>query len=141
MGGAPSIGAIAGFMALFGLSQRGPILLITRLEDLAVTGHAHWSHETVLRATQDRSSPLLVSTILVIVALLPFAVRAGAAGHEIVGPMAIVVIAGLAASALANLFAAPVMLFRLWRPGLARLSRGHRTHGPDSDSGQGQIVT
>jgi Cu/Ag efflux pump CusA len=125
MGGAPSIGAMAGLIALFGLSQRGAILLITRLEDLVVAGRAPWSFETVAKASRDRLDPLLISTALIVVVLAPFAVQAGAAGNEFIGPMAIVIIAGLITSALASALLSPILLYALWRPGLARLSRGH----------------
>lgn len=126
MGGAPSVGAIAGLIALFGLSQRGAILLITRLEDLVVVGHAPWTLETVVQASRERLNPMLTTAGLVVLALAPFALRAGAAGHEIVGPMAIVIIAGLITSTLASAFLLPILIFGLWRPGLARLGRMHR---------------
>jgi CzcA family heavy metal efflux pump len=134
MGGAPSVGAIAGFIALLGLSMRSAILLITRLEDLVVSGHAPWSFATVVQATRERINPLSMSAILVALGLMPFAVRANAAGHEILGPMAIVIIAGLVTSTLASLFLLPVLIFSFWRPGLARLARRHRTTNASSPS-------
>jgi len=122
VGGEPSVGAMAGFIALLGLSMRGAILLITRVEDLVAGGGASWSFAAVARATRERVEPLAMSAILVALALAPFALRPGAAGHEILGPMAIVIIAGLAASLAASLFVTPVLIYSLWRPGRPRLS-------------------
>jgi CzcA family heavy metal efflux pump len=127
MGRAPSVGAIAGFIALLGLSMRGAILLISRLEELVVDGHAPWSFATVAQATRERLEPMLMSAVLVVLGLAPFAARIGAAGHEIVGPMAVVIVAGVVTSALGGLLLTPVLVFAFWRPGLARLARQRRT--------------
>ena len=40
MGGVLSVGAIVGFIALFGLSMRSAILLFSALEDLVLSGQA-----------------------------------------------------------------------------------------------------
>jgi CzcA family heavy metal efflux pump len=129
LGGVISVGPIAGLLALFGLSIRGAILLISRLEELVIERRRPWAFETVVQASQERLQPLLLSSGVVALALGPVALQAGRGGFEILGPMALVIIAGLLSGALAALFITPLLTFLIWRPGYARLARGHRTSG------------
>ena len=128
-GGVLTVGAIAGFVALFAISMRGGILLFSRLEDAILTEHAHFSAETVAAVTRDRLTPLLMTALLVALAVLPFAVQAGDAGRELLGPMAMVILGGLVAGTLAALFILPAMILAFWRPGYARRARGHHHAG------------
>jgi CzcA family heavy metal efflux pump len=127
MGVGLSVGPIAGFIALFGVSMRNAILLISRIEDLVLTRRAHWSFATVVQATGERAAPLVMSAVLSALGLAPLALLAGRGGFEILGPMAVVILAGLLTGTLASLFLAPVLIFTFWRPGYARLARSHRT--------------
>ena len=125
MGGLLSMGAIVGFIALFGLSMRSGILLFSRLEDVVLTHQAGWSRETVVRVTRDRLTPLLMTSLLVALSLAPFAVHAGDAGRELLAPMAIVILGGLVTGTLASLFILPAMILVFWRPAYARRARRH----------------
>jgi Cu/Ag efflux pump CusA len=123
LGGVVTLGVIAGLVALLGLSMRNAILLIDRAEALALEDGEAWGLAIVARATSERLAPLAASTLLVALALAPIAVQAGAAGMEIVGPMAVVIIAGLITGAIGDLIALPIALLRLWRPGLGTSRR------------------
>jgi Cu/Ag efflux pump CusA len=125
MGGVASVGAIVGFIALFGLSMRSAILVFCRLEDLVLSGRAQWSLQTVIQAVRERLTPLLMTTLLVALGLTPLALHAGEAGREILGPMAIVILGGLVTGALGSLFVLPAIILALWRPGDARRARRH----------------
>ena len=125
MGGVLSLGAIVGFIALFGLSMRGAILLFAELEERLLARQAPWSLETVIAATRDRLPPVLLSALLVALALAPLAIQADEPGREILGPMAIVILGGLATSTIGVLFALPAIILALWRPGWARRARRH----------------
>jgi len=123
MGGVLSVGAIAGFVALLGLSIRSAILLISQIEDRMLIHPAAWSLETVIASAADRASPLVITALLVAVSLAPLAVQAGQAGREILGPMALVILGGLATGTLANLLILPILTFVFWRPGYGRRAR------------------
>ncbi len=125
MGGVLSTGALAGFFALFGVSMRGAILLFGRLETLILSHQAPWSLETVIRASRERLTPVLMTTALLALGLAPLALDAGQAGREILGPMALVILGGLVTGTLANLVILPAMIHALWRAGYARLARRH----------------
>jgi len=125
MGGVLSVGAIVGFIALFALSMRNGILLFSRLEDLILTHQAPWSPQTVVRATRERLTPLLMTALLVALSVAPFAIHAGDAGRELLAPMAIVILGGLVTGTLASLFILPAMILTFWRPAYARRARRH----------------
>jgi Cu/Ag efflux pump CusA len=125
MGGVMSVGAIVGFIALFGVSMRGAILLFCRLEDLVLSHQAQWSRATVVTATRERLTPVLMTALLAGLSLAPLAFHAGEAGREILGPMAIVIIGGLITGTLGSLFVLPAMICVFWRPGYARRARRH----------------
>lgn len=128
LGGVLSIGVIAGLIALFGLSLRHAILLTDRLDAMVLAEHAPWSWATVERAAHERLSPILVTSALIALALAPLAVHAGAPGREVLGPMAIVILCGLATSVVGSLFVLPILAHRFWRPGYGR--RAKRAEAP-----------
>jgi CzcA family heavy metal efflux pump len=131
MGGVLSLGALIGFFALFGLSARTAALLITRVDELVSVRGAPWSMETVRRAAHDRFSPMAISAVIVCAGLLPLAVRADTPGHEILGPMAFVILGGVLTSTLMGLLLLPTVVHRVWRP---------RPTAP-SAAGEGQTQT
>ena len=133
-GGLFSLGAMVGLITLFGLSIRSAILLISRAEDLALEGEGSWSLEAVARAAGERAVPLLMTSLLVILALAPLALHGAAAGREILGPMALVIIAGQITAALGNLLLLPILVFAFWRPDPRR--RARRQGDPASANGQ-----
>jgi Cu/Ag efflux pump CusA len=116
MGGALSIGAVIGFIALIGISMRGAILLICRVEDLMTADSAEWSLDTLVAATRDRLTPVLMTAVLMALVLAPLALHAGEAGREILGPMAIVILGGLITGTASTLIVLPAMILALWRP-------------------------
>jgi CzcA family heavy metal efflux pump len=126
--GVLSVGAIGGFVALFGLSLRSAILLCDRLEHLVLDHRAGWSLSTVLSAARQRLTPILMTALLAALSLAPLAFGAGRPGREILGPLAIVVLGGLVTGTLANLVVLPTMILAFWRPGYARRGRRPRDH-------------
>jgi len=128
IGGVFSLGAMVGLITLFGLSLRSAILLIARAEDLALERETPWSLETVARAAGERAVPIIMTSLLVILAVAPLAIQADGAGREILGPMAIVIIGGQITAVLANLLILPILVFVFWRPDPGR-RRGHHAAG------------
>ena len=115
-GGVLTLGALAGFVALLGLSVRNAMLLVSRLQALAARPDSAWSPDMVWAAAEDRFSPILITTCLIILALAPMALRGGQAGGEVLGPMAGVVLGGLATGTAFALLVLPTLAARWWRP-------------------------
>jgi len=115
-GGSLSLGAMVGFVALFGMAARNTILLISHYEHLVIIEGQRWSPATALRGAEERLTPVLLTALLTALALLPVALQAHEPGHEIEGPMAIVILGGLVSSTLVSLVLVPPLAARWLRP-------------------------
>jgi Cu/Ag efflux pump CusA len=111
-GGTLSLGAMVGFIALFGIAARNTILLISHYEHLISVEGQPWSLATALRGAQERLTPVLLTALLTALALLPVALQSHQPGHEIEGPMAVVILGGLVSSTLVGLVLVPPLAAR-----------------------------
>ncbi len=107
-----SIGSLVGFVTLFGIAARNAILLIAHVGHLVTAEDAQWSLPTVLRGTRERLVPILMTALVTALGLLPLALGSGEAGREVQGPMASVILGGLATSTLMTLLVLPVLIWR-----------------------------
>ena len=115
-GGRMGFGEAAGLIALFGLSARGAMLLLARVEELVLRRGRDWSAATVVEAAGDRLLPILAAALCVGVGLLPLILLDRQAGAEILRPMAGVILAGLLTGSAFSVLVLPVLVHRLWRP-------------------------
>jgi CzcA family heavy metal efflux pump len=107
-----SIGSLVGFVTLFGVVARNAILLIAHLGHLMAVEGEQWSLPTVLRSTRERLVPILMTALVTALGLLPLALGSGEAGREVQGPMASVILGGLATSTLMTLVVLPILIWR-----------------------------
>jgi CzcA family heavy metal efflux pump len=114
-GGSLSIGSLVGFVTLFGISMRNSIMLISHYEHLVREEGAAWNLETVIRGASERVIPILMTALVTALGVLPLALGSGEAGREIEGPMAIVILGGLATSTIMNLLVLPALCAWLGR--------------------------
>jgi CzcA family heavy metal efflux pump len=117
-GGTLSLGAMVGFVALFGMAARNTILLVSHYQHLVTTEGARWDLATALRGAEERLTPVLLTALLTALALLPVALQSNEAGHEIEGPMAIVILGGLVSSTFVSLILIPPLAARWLHPAL-----------------------
>jgi Cu/Ag efflux pump CusA len=117
-GGTLSLGAMVGFVALFGMAARNTILLISHYDHLVYEEGQTWSLELALRGAEERLTPVLLTALLTGLALLPVALRLRQPGHEIEGPMAVVILGGLVSSTLVSLLLIPPLAARWLRPNI-----------------------
>lgn len=110
-----SLGALVGFITLFGVAARNSILLISHLDQLIEEEGRDWSVDTVLLATRERVTPILMTALVTGLGVLPLAISTGQAGREIQGPMAIVILGGLITSTIASLVLLPSLAWRYGR--------------------------
>jgi len=71
--------------------------------------------ETAVRGARERFTPILMTALVTGLGLLPLAVQSGKAGREIEGPMAAVILGGLATSTVLNLLVLPSLALRFGR--------------------------
>lgn len=114
-GGSLSLGAMVGFVALFGMAARNTILLISHYDHLVSAEGEAWNIAAALRGAEERLTPVLLTALLTGLALLPVAVQMHQPGHEIEGPMAVVILGGLVSSTLVSLLLVPPLAARWLR--------------------------
>ncbi len=119
-GGTANLGALVGFVTLFGITTRNSIMLVSHAEHLVLKEGFAWNHATARRAAEERLVPILMTATVTSLALLPLALGAHAPGREIEGPMAIVILGGLLSSTILNLLLLPTLLIRHGRFASAR---------------------
>jgi Cu/Ag efflux pump CusA len=115
-GASISIGALVGFVALFGISSRNTIMLIAHYEHLVQQEGMSWSRYAVLRGARERLTPILMTATVTALGLLPLAIGSGEAGREVEGPMAVVILGGLLSSTFLNLMIVPALAHRYLSP-------------------------
>ena len=110
-----SVGALVGFVTLFGITMRNSIMMISHFEHLVEVEGRTWNLDTALRGASERLIPVLMTAIVTALGLLPLAIGAGEAGREIEGPMAIVILGGLITSTALNLLVLPAFAWKWGR--------------------------
>lgn len=107
-----SLGALVGFVTLFGISTRNSVMLMSHYQNLVASEGRLWDLETAVSGAVDRLTPILMTALVTGIGLLPLALGAAEAGREIEGPMAIVILGGLITSTFLNLFLLPAAALR-----------------------------
>ncbi len=109
-GGVLSLGVLVGFVTLFGIAARNAILLISHVDHLVAEEGAPFGLATVVRATRERVTPILITALVTGLGLAPLALEAGQSGREVQGPMAAVILGGLITSTLMSLLLLPALV-------------------------------
>ncbi|WP_343604399.1 CusA/CzcA family heavy metal efflux RND transporter [Fluviicola sp.] len=109
-----SISAGVGFIALFGVAVLNGIVLIGEFNHLKKQGIADVK-ERILRATQTRLRPVMMTAAVASLGFLPMALSHGS-GAEVQKPLATVVIGGLITATLLTLIVLPCIYYLTNRP-------------------------
>lgn len=110
-----SISAGVGFIALFGVAVLNGIVLLASLNELAAEGVAS-VRDRVLRATEERFRPVVLTASVASLGFLPMALSKSA-GAEVQKPLATVVIGGLISATLLTLVVLPVLYMLFTKDG------------------------
>ena len=114
-GGLLSLGGMVGFVTLFGITLRNSILMIAHYEHLVEVDGMRWELKTAIKGAADRLTPILMTSIVTGLGILPLAIGRGDPGREIQGPMAVVILGGLLSSMALNLLVLPTLALRYGR--------------------------
>jgi CzcA family heavy metal efflux pump len=114
-GGVLSLGSMVGFVTLFGITLRNSIMMISHYERLVEIDGMPWDLEAAIKGAGDRLTPILMTSLVTALGLLPLAIGMGDPGREIEGPMALVILGGLLTSMALNLLILPALALRFGR--------------------------
>jgi CzcA family heavy metal efflux pump len=110
-GGEISLALVAGCIAVAGIGLRNSIMLFSHYQHLENQGQ-EFGPELVMRGSRERLSATLMTALATGLAFLPFVLLGNIPGHEIIRPIAMIVIGGLVTSTWLNLFAMPALYLR-----------------------------
>jgi len=114
-GGVLSLGSLVGFVTLFGITLRNSMMMIAHYEHLVAVDGRKWDPETAVLGAADRLAAVVMTSLVTGLGLLPLAIGMNAAGREIEGPMALVILGGLVTSTALNLLILPILALRYGR--------------------------
>ena len=114
-GGLLTVGAMVGFVTLFGITMRNSMMMVSHYEHLVNKEGMLWDLTTAIRGASERLVPVLMTAIVTALGLLPLAIGSGEPGREIEGPMAVVILGGLVTSTALNLLVLPTLSLKYGR--------------------------
>jgi len=98
-----SFTAFVGIITLIGLEVKNTIIIVDFTQHLRETGHS--KEEAIMLATEERFTPIFLTTLTAVFALIPLVVERS----DFFSPLALVLIGGLLSSLLLTRFVAPVL--------------------------------
>ena len=124
-----SLASMVGFVTLTGIATRNGILKISHYINLALFEGETFGRALIVRGSQERLTPVLMTALSAGLALVPLLIGAGEPGKEILYPVAVVILGGLVSSTAIDALLTPVLFRRFGRAPLARLK-----HAKDAKS-------
>ena len=107
-----SLGSLVGFVTVLGIAARNGILLMSHYQFLQKHEGMKDRLETVLRGSEERLTPILMTAGTAALALIPLVFKGDVPGNEIERPLALVILGGLVSSTVLNLFILPSLYAR-----------------------------
>jgi len=120
-GGTFSIASMVGFIALTGIAARNGIMMISHYLHLMEHEGEKFDKAMIVRGTQERIIPVLMTALTAGFALVPLLMGAGQPGREILHPVAVVIFSGLFSSTLLDLTVRPLVFWKFSRRSVERL--------------------
>ena len=128
-----SIASMVGFITLAGISARNGILKISHYINLTLFEGETFGRDLVLRGSNERLTPVLMTALAAGLALVPLLLGADQPGREILHPVAVTIVGGLISATLIDTFLTPIMFLKFGEKPLGRLLRASRSSAPFQD--------
>jgi CzcA family heavy metal efflux pump len=104
-----SVAGLVGFVTLFGIISRNGIMLVSHKRQLDEEDPQADPIARILRASEERLLPIVMTAATAGLGLLPLALSIEAAGSELEAPMALIVCMGLITSTALNMLVLPTL--------------------------------
>ena len=128
-GGVLSLGSLVGLVTVLGIAARNGIMLISHYRHLETWENENFGIDLVLRGSEERLAPILMTACTAALALLPLVISGNQPGHEIEYPMAVVILGGLVTSTFLNLFLLPSLYASFGKKGFKENFRNEHPAG------------
>jgi CzcA family heavy metal efflux pump len=115
-----SIATLVGFIAVAGVAARNSIMLISHYLHLMQHEGEEFTKAMVIRGTQERLVPVLMTALAAGIGLVPLVLAADQPGKEILHPVAVVIVGGLVTSTLLGLGVTPAVFYAFGRRAAAQ---------------------
>jgi len=107
-----SVASLVGFISLCGIASRNGILMISHYLHLMTHEGMEFGREMVIRGSQERVAPVLMTALTTGLGLVPLVLASGQPGKEILYPVALVVLGGLTTSTFLDFCITPAVFLR-----------------------------
>jgi heavy-metal exporter, HME family len=117
-----SVASMVGFITLAGISARNGILKVSHFLNLVLHEGERWGRPLILRGSEERVAPVLMTALSAGLALIPLLSGADEPGREILHPVAVTIFGGLVSATLLDAALTPLLFRRFGRAALGRLT-------------------
>ncbi len=107
-----NLASLVGFIGLCGIAARNGVLMISHYLHLIREEGMQFGEELVIKGSQERVAPVLMTALTAALALIPLAMQSGQPGKEILYPVAISIIGGLITSTVLDFCVCPTVFLR-----------------------------
>jgi len=110
-----SVASMVGMVTLCGIASRNGIMMISHYLHLMKHEGETFSKHMVIRGSQERLVPVLMTALTAALALIPLVLSKGQPGKEILYPVALVIVGGLFSSTLLDIIVTPTVFYNYGR--------------------------
>jgi HME family heavy-metal exporter len=128
-----------GFITLAGIAARNGILKVSHYINLALFEGERFGPALVVRGSQERLTPVLMTALCAGLALAPLLSGAGEPGREILHPVAVTIFGGLVSSTLLDTMLTPVLFLKFGRKPLERILAARETPPAHAEARGGDV--
>ncbi len=107
-----TVASLVGFITLCGVASRNGIMMISHYLHLMKFENESFSKDMIIRGSQERLVPVMMTACVASLALLPLVFAKGQAGSEVLYPVAVVIVGGLLSSTILDIVVTPTLFYR-----------------------------